>query len=227
MNLTFLGHSGFLLELGNKTIVFDPFLSALKDQGAPDPNTIKADYILLSHGHADHVMDAELIAKNGHSTIISNFEVTNWFSEKGIDVIALNQGGKCELDFATIHFVSAIHSSSMPDGTYGGNPGGFVINFEEQILYFAGDTSLTMDMKLIPLIIGDVNWAILPLGDKFTMDYKGAIHAAEFVNCKKVLGCHFDTFPPIKIDHTQVNSAFQQAKIKLILPEIGNTYELK
>jgi L-ascorbate metabolism protein UlaG (beta-lactamase superfamily) len=135
----------------------------------------------------------------------------------------MNHGGKWNFPFGTVKFVHATHSSVMPDGTYGGNPGGFVIWNEEGCLYVAGDTDLTMDMQLIPLTCPPLDAAILPVGDNFTMGFQEALLAAEFVRCDTVIGCHFDTFPYIVIPRQEAEEAFRSKNKRLILPVIGRT----
>ena len=149
MNITFYGQSSFVIEMNGKKLVFDPFISANPKANHINIETIEADYILLSHGHGDHVADAEAIAKNTGAKVISNYEIVTWYGEKKIEGHPLNHGGKWSFDFGTVKYVNAVHSSVLPDGTYGGNPGGFVIWDDNQCFYFAGDTALTLDMKLI------------------------------------------------------------------------------
>jgi L-ascorbate metabolism protein UlaG (beta-lactamase superfamily) len=114
----------------------------------------------------------------------------------------------------------------MPDGSYGGNPGGFVIWNEDVSFYFAGDTALTLDMKLIPMTCPSLDFAILPIGDNFTMGYEDAILASEFINCKTIVGCHYDTFPVIEIDKRKAIKAFKEAGKTLILPEINKEFSI-
>lgn len=226
MKITFLGHASFLIETAGKRLLFDPFIS-------PNPlaknikiNELKPDYILLSHGHADHVADAEHLAKNEGATIIANYEVATWFENKGVEKThPMNHGGSWDFDFGSVKFVNAVHSSCMPDGSYGGNPGGFVIETGGKTFYYAGDTALTMDMKLI----GEefkIDFAILPLGSNFTMGYKDAMKAANFVGTKKVIGMHFDTFPYIKISHEAALEEALKNGIDLQLLEIGASIQL-
>ena len=227
MKLTYFGQSGFSIEVSGKHLVFDPFISGnplAKDK--IDVNSIKADYILLSHGHGDHVADAEAIAKNTGATIISAYEIVSWYGEKGIKGHPMNHGGQWQFDFGTVKCVNAVHSSVLPDGTYGGNPLGFVITTAEGTFYFAGDTALTWDMKLIPMTCPKLDFAILPLGDNFTMGYKDAIIAADFIECNNIIGCHFDTFGFIAIDHPTVEKAFEDASKKLKLPKVGESFEV-
>lgn len=225
MKITYYGHSCFLIEFNGKKLLLDPFISGNPKAKEVNIEEIVADYVLLTHGHGDHVLDAEQIAKRCDATIISNFEISEWFAAIGLKTIGINQGGKVKLDFGTVKYVSAIHSSSLPDGSYAGNPGGFVIWNDSNCFYHAGDTALTMDMKLIPLTCPKLDFAILPVGDYFTMGYEDAILAAEFVECTEVIGCHFDSFPPITIDHEKAKQAFSNSGKSLKLLSVGETIE--
>jgi L-ascorbate metabolism protein UlaG (beta-lactamase superfamily) len=138
----------------------------------------------------------------------------------------LNIGGKWKFDFGTVKYVSAIHSSVLPDGTYGGNPGGFVIWNDDICFYFAGDTALSMDMKLIPQICSRLDFAILPIGDDFTMGYEDAVMASDFIECDKIVGCHYDTFGYIIIDHAAAKKAFADKGKELILLPVGGSANL-
>ncbi|RMD69691.1 MAG: metal-dependent hydrolase [Bacteroidetes bacterium] len=225
MKVTFYGHASFVVETAGKTLVFDPFITPNEKASHVDISAIRADYILLSHGHADHVADVEAIARASNAKVISNFEVVSWFGQKGIEGHPMNHGGKWRFDFGTVKYVNAVHSSSMPDGSYGGNPGGFVVWNDEGCFYFAGDTALTEDMKLIPMTCPRLDFAILPIGDNFTMDAADAALAAEFVQCDHVIGCHYDTFPYIEIDHEAARAAFAKRGKKLTLLAIGESVE--
>ncbi len=221
MNITYYGHSCFGVELNDKHILFDPFISANELAKHIDLNSVKADYILLSHGHEDHIADVISIATRTGAKVIANFEIVVWFNKKGlVNTYAMNIGGKCKFDFGAVKCVSAIHSSSMPDGSYGGNPMGFVIESAEGNFYFAGDTALSYDMKLI----GDyrtIDFAFLPLGDNFTMGVDNAIIASSFIKCNKIIGMHYDTFGSIKIDKAEAIKKFNNQGNKLYLLEIG------
>ncbi|HZR16128.1 MAG TPA: metal-dependent hydrolase [Verrucomicrobiae bacterium] len=223
MKITYYGHSCFAAQIADKTLLFDPFITGNELAKDIDVNKIPADYLLISHGHSDHLGDAGAIAKRTGATIISNFEITQWFGKQGLQKShPLNHGGGYGFDFGRVNFVNAIHSSSLPDGSYGGNPGGFVIESQEANFYYSGDTALTMDMKLI----GErfkLRFAALCLGDNFTMDFSDAIKAAEFAGCQEVLGLHFDTFPPIKIDHRAAMNKFKAAGRNLHLLEPGQS----
>lgn len=226
MKISFLGHATLSIETKDKTLLIDPFITGNELASAIDINKLQADYILITHAHQDHILDVEVIAKRTGATIISNFEIVNYFANKGIEGHPMNHGGKWTFDFGTVHYTNAVHSSSFPDGTYGGEPGGFVLETNHHRLYIAGDTALTYDMKLIPEMIGPLDLAILPVGDNFTMNIDAAIKASKFLNCNKVLGVHFDTFGFIKIDHTEAYEKFAKAKKELYLLPIGDHLKL-
>jgi L-ascorbate metabolism protein UlaG (beta-lactamase superfamily) len=226
MNVTYYGHNSFLVEFGGKKLLFDPFISGNGLASDIDVNTIEADYILLSHGHQDHILDAESIAKRCDATIISNFEIISWYEPKGVKGHPMNHGGKYTFDFGTVKYVTAIHSSVLPDGTYGGNPGGFVIWNETNCFYMACDTALTYDMKLIPLMCPKLDWAALPMGDNFTMGIEEAVMSTSFIECKNIIGCHYDTFPIIEMDREKARAAFESKGIDIHLPNIGETIDL-
>jgi len=225
MNFTYYGHSCFSVSIGGKNILFDPFIknNGLAVKAGVDPKKVPADYILLSHGHFDHVDDAAAIAKRTGATVIAGFEVSEWIKKQGVkNVQGVNQGGKVSLPFGTAKFVNAIHSSTMPDGTPGGNPGGFVIESKDGNFYYSGDTALTLDMKLLKKS-PKLDFAVLCIGDNFTMGVEDAIQAAKWVGVKNVAGVHYDTFPPIVLDHAAAIKSFKKAGLKLHLPAINST----
>ncbi len=227
MKLTYYGHACFSVFVGGKTLLFDPFIKYNELAKNVDINSIAADYILLSHGHQDHVADALEIAQRTGATIVSNFEVGEWFQSKGAkNVHPMNHGGKWKFDFGTVKMVAAVHSSGMPDGSYGGNPAGFVIETAEGSFYYAGDTALTMDMQLIPMTGGKLKFTVLPIGDNFTMGVDDAIIASDFVQCNSVVGVHYDTFGFIKINHEEAIKKFKNKGKELLLLSIGQTIEL-
>jgi L-ascorbate metabolism protein UlaG (beta-lactamase superfamily) len=226
MKLTYYGHSCFLIETQGKKLLFDPFISANPLANTIDIMAIEADYILITHGHQDHVLDVEAIAKNTGAVLVSNFEIINWFNEKGLIGHSLNHGGKRIFDFGTVKYVSAIHSSVLSDGTYGGNPGGFVIWNNDDCFYVSGDTALTYDMKLIPALCPPLKVAVLPIGDNFTMGKEEALMASDFIECQTIVGCHYNTFPPISSLPNDVQQYFANNKKSLLLPKIGECLSL-
>lgn len=223
MKITYYGHSCFGVEVGNKNLLFDPFISPNQLAEKIDIKSIKADYILISHGHEDHIADAVTIAKNTGAIIISNFEICNWLTKQGIkNYHPMNVGGKWIFDFGKVKCVAAAHSSSMPDGTYGGSAMGFLINSGNAHFYYAGDTALTYDMKLIG-DYRDIDFAFLPIGDNFTMSIDNAIIASDFIKCNKIIGMHYDTFGYILIDKKEALDKFKHQDKELFLLEIGET----
>ncbi|HEX5397939.1 MAG TPA: metal-dependent hydrolase [Verrucomicrobiae bacterium] len=223
MKVTYYGHACFSVAVSGKTLLFDPFITPNPLAKTIDVKTVPADFILVTHGHGDHLADAVEIAKRTNALVIASFEVATWLNKQGAPrVHPLNHGGGCNFDFGRAKFVSAIHSSTLPDGSNGGNPGGFVVDTAEGNFYCSGDTALTLDMKLIGESL-ELKFAALCVGDNFTMGPDDAIKAAEFVRCNEILGVHFDTFPPIKIDHAAAKEKFQAAGKRLHLLQPGAT----
>ncbi len=223
MKITYLGHASLSIEAHGKVIIVDPYISG--NELAKDVNIdkLEADYILITHAHEDHILDVEAIAKRTGATVISNFEIVSYFERKGIDGHPMNIGGTWQFEFGKIHMVNALHSSSFPDGSYGGNAAGFVLETKHHKIYIAGDTSLTYDMRLIPRLIGELDLAVLPIGDNFTMGIKSAIKASDFLECKKILGYHYDTFGYIEIDKIKAITKFAKKRKELNLLPIGDS----
>lgn len=228
MKLTYYGHSCFLVEVNSQALLFDPFISpnALAQQAGVKHETIKADIICVSHGHADHIADCVSLAKANDSLVISNFEIVNWLAAQGLhNCQPMNLGGSCKVGPISFYSTIAHHSSSLPDGSYGGNPGGFVVESSQGNFYYAGDTALTLEMQLIGQR-QKLDWAVLPIGDIFTMGVTDAIKAAKMLGVSKVVGVHYQTFAPICIDTDAAVAAFAAAGIELLLPAIGSTIQL-
>lgn len=211
-----------MVETKGKKLLFDPFISPNdKAKDAVDVQSLKPDYVLLSHGHEDHVADAMDIIKNSGATLISNFEVVTYYQNQGVEnAHPMNHGGNWHFDFGRVKYTTGIHSSMLPDGSNGGNPGGFVVENDEGTFYFAGDTALTYDMKLIGEEF-NLDFALLPVGDNFTMGVDDALKAAEFIQCDKIIGLHFDTFGFIEIDHDAAKKKFKAAGKELTLLQPG------
>lgn len=223
MEITYYGHSCFGVKVNGKHLLFDPFISPNELAKHIDVSSVPADYILLSHGHEDHVADAVSIAKRTGAKVIVNWEIHCWLQKQGVtNTHPMNTGGKVHLDFGSVKCVNAVHSSSLPDGTYGGNPLGFVVESTEGNFYYAGDTALHYDMKLI----GEyrkIDLAFLPIGDNFTMGPENAMICSDFIRCNDIIGMHFDTFGFIKIDTQSAQRKFTQAGKSLTLMKIGET----
>ncbi|MCK9590252.1 MAG: metal-dependent hydrolase [Terrimicrobiaceae bacterium] len=226
MKLTYFGHSCFLVESGRARLLFDPFITPNPLAGHIDISKIQADLILLSHGHVDHVADVVALANRTGAPVVGNWEVSEWLGRQGlVNLVAMNHGGSKRFGFGRVKMTGAIHSSTMPDGSAGGNPGGYVVEFGEGAFYYSGDTALAMDMKLIPEEFA-IRFAVLPIGDNFTMGASDAAKAAGFVDTKIVVGVHYDTFPPIKIVKEAAIGTFGKNGLTLLLPAIGETVEV-
>ncbi|MEN8885917.1 metal-dependent hydrolase [uncultured Winogradskyella sp.] len=225
MKITFYGHACLGIQIKDIHILVDPFITGNEKAAAINIETLKADYILLTHAHQDHILDAEAIAKRTGAVIVSNYEIVLHYQGLGLEGHPMNHGGSWDFEFGTVKYVNAVHTSSFPDGTYGGQPGGFVIEGEHKTIYIAGDTALTMDMKLIPMQT-KLDLAILPIGDNFTMGVNDAILASDFVACDKILGYHFDTFGYIEVDHADAKRKFFDKNKDLMLLDIGESVTL-
>lgn len=227
IKFTFYGHACFLIETAGKKLLFDPFISGNEAAKDIDIKKIEADYIFISHGHGDHTGDLLEIAKNTNALCVAPAEISYWLTAKGISKVhGMNHGGPMSFDFGTVRGVQAVHSSSLGDGTYAGNPMGFVFNTKDGNFYYAGDTALTMDMQLIPRW-SKLDFSILPIGGNFTMDVDDAIDACKFVQCQEAVGVHYNTFPPIQIDTKEAVEKFKKAGMHLMLPKIGETIDIK
>jgi L-ascorbate metabolism protein UlaG (beta-lactamase superfamily) len=225
-DITFYGHSCFMVEIDGVKLLFDPFITGNDAASDIDISKIKPDFVIVSHGHQDHILDAEVIANQSGAPIIANFEIVNWYADKGIENgMPMNHGGTIDCNGVSVKMVNAVHTSSFPDGSYAGQPCGFVVNGKTQSFYYSGDTALHYDMKQIA-DDGGVDFAFLCLGDHFTMGIDDALKAAHFVDTKHVIGMHFDTFPPIAIDHDEAISKFEKARVQLKLPIIGESFNI-
>jgi L-ascorbate metabolism protein UlaG (beta-lactamase superfamily) len=224
--VTYLGHSCFQIQTEGLTILTDPFIAGNALAKSIDVSALKADFILVSHGHDDHVADLVQLAKQTKAKVLCNFEIHTWLNAQGVDnTHAMNIGGGWPYNIGRVKMVNAVHSSSLPDGSYGGCAAGFVVENEKETFYFAGDTALTYDMKLLAEEF-KVSFAFLPIGDNFTMNIDDAVLAAKFVGTKQVIGMHYDTFPYIKIDQNEAIEKFAAKGIELFLFKIGQTIEL-
>ena len=226
MKLTYYGQSGFSVEIKGKKILFDPFIRNNPLSKSVDVNAVEADYIFISHGHGDHTADVIEIAKRTGAKCVGSAEVADWLEKNNVrNAHPMNHGAPIQFEFGSARGVNAIHSSSFPDGSYAGNPMGFVFTTDEGNFYFAGDTALTMDMQLIPRWT-KLDFAVLPIGGNFTMDATDAIIASDFIQCNTIVGIHYNTFGLIKIDTEKALADFEKAGKKLLLPAVGETITL-
>lgn len=227
MKATYYGQSCVEFDFNGTKVLLDPFISYNPLAKDINVDAIKPDYIFLSHGHMDHVADMAQIQKNSQAMVATVVETAAWVRAQGVaddKVIEFNFGGTLDLPFGTIKMVYALHTNSTPDGNYGGVAVGFVFFVGDKKIYFAGDTALTMEMKLLADL--DLDWAFLPIGGHYTMDVDDAVKAAELINCKNIIGIHYNTFPPISIDTEGAERKFNTAGKKLYLPLIGGTISL-
>jgi L-ascorbate metabolism protein UlaG (beta-lactamase superfamily) len=226
MKFSYYGHSCFSVFAGGKTLLFDPFITPNELARAIKVDEIAADYIFVSHGHFDHITDVVRIANRTGAKVLGNWELYDWFNKSGLkNTHPINPGGQFTFDFGTVKCFVAQHSSSLPDGRYGGIACGFAFQTADGSFYYSGDTGLTLDMKLVAEWTKS-DFAVLPIGDGLTMGVGDAIKAARMVGVQQVVGVHYDTFGFIKIDHQQAVASFKKAGMTLHLLDIGSVTEL-
>lgn len=226
IKLTWLGHSAFTLDVDGHPVLIDPFLTG-NPLAAAAPDELAAEYILLSHGHGDHVGDTVSIAKRTGATVITNFEISNWLQTQGVEkTIGLNVGGQYDCGFLTAKSTPAIHSSSLPDGSNGGLSCGYILTTPKGLrVYYAGDTALFSDMQLI----GDegIDLAFFPIGDFFTMGPDDSLKAIKYVRPKIVIPMHYNTFPPIMQEAGKwANRVSSETDATPIVIDPGQSYTL-
>lgn len=224
IKLTYLAHSAFSVEFEKFKILIDPFITG--NPLAPvEAKNLNTDYIVLSHGHGDHLGDTIDIAKRCKSTVIAVNELANYINSKGVNAHNMHIGGIYSFPFGRVKFTIAHHGSSSPEGDYMGEPAGILLMINGKTLYHAGDTGLFMDMKLI----GETNKidvAMLPIGGNFTMDVDDAVMASEFLNAKLVIPMHFNTFPVIQADPDLFIEKVKKAGLSARKLNFGETIEL-
>ncbi len=242
IEVTWLGHSTWWIESGDNKILLDPFIGGNPAAKMASTSLIPT-HILISHGHFDHIADAVEIALRTNALVISNYEIATWLESKhGIQgVIGMNLGGKAKLSFGTLQFTPAVHSSSLPDGSYGGACGGFLIGFQSATgnatgnamkdvlpykLYYTGDTALFTDMKLIAR--HGVDCLIVPIGDLYTMGPAESIEAIEMIRPKLVLPTHYNTWPPIAQDaEVWAAAVHERTSARAIVPAVNSVLRLE
>jgi L-ascorbate metabolism protein UlaG (beta-lactamase superfamily) len=226
MKFTYYGHSCFSVEASGKHLLFDPFITPNPLAREVDVDAVPADYIFLSHAHFDHIQDVVRIAARTGAKVIGNWEVNAWLGRQGLThTHPMNPGGTWPFSFGEVRCVVAQHSSSFPDGSYGGVAAGYVVQTAAGNFYYSGDTALTLDMQLIPRWTR-LDLAVLPVGGNLTMGAADALLAAGWLGVQHVVGVHYDTFELIKLNHEEATETFRAAGVTLHLPGIGSTTDL-
>jgi len=226
MKIQFLGQNCFLFTYEGKNILSDPFYNFQKEKSGFNISAQKIDNILITHAHGDHIADVkEVLEHHPEAQIIGQPEICGYFNHP--NSIDINFGGSAKFLDLKISMVPASHTSSFPDGTYGGEPCGYIFRFKGKNIYLAGDTGILADMELFPKLFGNIDLAILPVGSRYTMcARKASFAAAELLKTKKVIGCHFDTFPSIEINHDEAYKHFTERNIHFSLPKLGEEFEV-
>lgn len=225
IKVTWYSHACILIQTDNTNLLIDPFLSGNR-LAAIDADKVPADYILVSHGHGDHLGDTVQIAKRTGATVISNFEIQNWLAAQGLENLHPQHiGGGFDYPWGRVKLTIAQHGSALPDGSYGGNPCGFLFYIQGKKIYHACDTGLFYDMKLI----GEegIDLAILPIGDNFTMGPDDSLRAIKLIEPKKVIPIHYDTFDVIKQDPAEWKQRVEEeTTVSVIVLKPGEAIEL-
>lgn len=226
MQISYYGHSCVGLVCGENEILIDPFITPNPQSSHILLKDIKAKWILVTHGHDDHIADLEALLIQNNATLICNHEIANWYQKKGYQhIMGMNIGGSITIGETTIHMTSALHSSSLPDGSYGGNPAGFVVSHANKNCYFAGDTGLSAEMSVLAQQF-TLNASFLPIGDRYTMGYKDALLASKMLETEMTIGMHYNTFEALNIDTQAAQQYFIDNNKKLTLLEVGDKIEL-
>jgi L-ascorbate metabolism protein UlaG (beta-lactamase superfamily) len=226
MEITYYGHSCFMLELRGKKLLFDPFIRGNELAKAVNIDQLEADYILVSHGHDDHTGDLVYLARKTGALVIASWEITCWLQKQDVtNVHPMNVGGKRSFPFGNVCMTYAAHSSSFEDGTYAGVAAGFIITSDGKTVYYSGDTGLNTEMKLIGEL-NKIDLALMPIGGNFTMNSIDAAIASTFIQCKHVIGLHYDTFGHIVIDQQEAKNHFSDKGVELILLKSGEQFTI-
>ncbi len=226
--LTYHGHATCTFTIDGVHVVVDPFFAPGNPATSVRVDSVPADFILQTHGHGDHIADTVALAQRTGATVICVPEIAAWLKKKGVETThGMNTGGAHSFAFGRVKMVVAHHSSGLPDGSYGGNPIGFVVNFNSgHDVYIAGDTALTYDMRMIG-DAGGVDLALLPIGDNYTMGPEDAVMAAQWVQAKHVVPVHYNTWPLIAQDGAAFAERLRRvAEIDCTVMQPGDTFEL-
>ena len=225
--ITWHGHATFALDINGNKVVVDPFFADNNPVAEATAADVEADFILQTHGHGDHIADTVALATRTGALVIGNFEICNWINGQGHEnTHALNTGGGYSFAFGHVKMTPALHSSGLPDGSYGGDPAGYVLSVDGKKLYFAGDTALFSDMALIGRA-APLDLAVVPIGDNFTMGPDDALLALDYLKPQVVIPCHYNTWPVIEQDpHAWARRVSGESDLEPVVLEVGGTYTL-
>lgn len=225
IRLTWHGHATFTLTIGGVKVVVDPFFAPLNPVARVKVEEVTADFILQTHGHGDHISHTIPLAQRTGATVIANFEIANWLNGHGVSKThAQHIGGGYHHAFAHVKMTHAIHGSGLPDGSYGGNPGGFLLTAGAKRIYIAGDTALFSDMALYGA--GGLDVAIVPIGDNYTMGPDDALLALRYLRPKVVIPCHYNTWPVIAVDVTAwAERVTAESDTQPVVLDVEDSYE--
>ncbi len=226
VSITWHGHATFSLDVNGAKVVVDPFFAGNNPAAKTAVADVAADFILQTHGHSDHIADTLPLARRTGAKIISNFEIMTWITGQGYENChPMNTGGGYNFAFGRVKMTPALHSSGLPDGTYGGDPGGYLLTVDGKNIYLAGDTALFSDMALIGA--AGLDLAVLPIGDNFTMGPEDALAALAYLKPKAVIPCHYNTWPLIAADAAAwAEKVRQETDAEPVVLDIDGTYEL-
>ncbi len=222
MKVQYLGHSVLMVETQGTRLILDPFIEGNPQCPVSVDELPKVDYVLVTHGHGDHIGNAVEISKRDGATVISNFEICNYLESKGVKTHPMHIGGKFSFEFGNVKLTPAFHGSSISDGNnviYAGMPAGFLLESNGKKLYHAGDTGLTVEMQLLRDELIDV--AFLPVGGNFVMDVSDAIRATSFIMPKKVVPIHYNTWDIIKADTEKFKTGVEHIKVECLIMKPG------
>lgn len=224
VKITWHGHGTFTLDFEGTKVVVDPFFAPDNPAAKITLDQVDADFILQTHGHDDHSTHLLPLAERTGAQVIANYEICTWVRNHGYENSwALNTGGAYDFPFGRVKMTWALHSSGLPDGSYGGNPGGFLITASDQNIYIAGDTAIFSDMKMIGSL--GIDLAIIPTGDNFTMGPEDALASLEFLSPKVVIPCHYNTWPPIEQDmRAWAQKVEMMTDVKAVVLDVEESY---
>ncbi|MCS7166071.1 MAG: metal-dependent hydrolase [Gemmatales bacterium] len=223
---TWLGHACVLIRTERHSILIDPFLSGQPQPPPISAQQVSADFILLTHGHVDHVGDTVSIARRTGATVISNYEIISWLQNQGLSKVhPMHIGGSYRFAFGRLKLTPAMHGSGLPDGSYGGNPCGFLLFLDGCTIYHAGDTGLFGDMALLGE--AKIDLAFLPIGDNFTMGPEDALRAVKLLQPRRVVPIHYNTWDLIRQDaQAWAEMVRKETSAEPIVLAVGSSVEL-